>query len=383
MNLDGDTLLVFDVATRSCYALIFFVTWLRSRRETYLRDWCLGDASIAAGGVLVFATGRYDANHDPATGFLLGSLIALGFVLKWIGVRRFDGRPVRPWLAAVATFSPGAAFVVVPLVTRPEYAVAAMFAGSTLGTALLAFELLSSRAQLRLPSRYFASVSALAYLASLVVSTVLSLQGNSTQTAAHSSGVVVLSVDLICGLFLSISLLAMAGERARVQLERLATLDPLTGLLNRRGLTEAAARHVPLHTRGGAPVSVLLADLDGFKRINDRYGHDAGDAILVGFATLARRVVARRTDILARHGGEEFIAVLPATALAEAILLAERLRKATRDEPFSFGEHTLHVTVSIGVAAVEPGDTSIQPAISRADASLYAAKQAGRDRVVA
>ncbi len=163
-------------------------------------------------------------------------------------------------------------------------------------------------------------------------------------------------------------------DRQRAQ-EHLARTDPLTGLTNRRGFTEAAEREVSRASRTGAPLSVVLFDIDRFKRINDEHGHHAGDRVLQHVARCLAET-ARCTDVVARWGGEELIALLPDTDVRGARRFAERIRAAVAAVP----DDLPWVTVSAGIAQ-RGGSEIIDDAIARADARLYEAKAAGRDTV--
>ena len=164
----------------------------------------------------------------------------------------------------------------------------------------------------------------------------------------------------------------------------LAVTDPLTGLHNRRYMSGQLSALVKRATRGGEPVSCLLVDIDHFKRINDSFGHDMGDEVLKEFAVrLATNV--RAIDLACRFGGEEFVVIMPDTALDDAHRIAERLRLHVAGSPFRVGglEDPLNVTISIGVATtIDPEDTP-DTLLKRADEAVYAAKAAGRNQVVA
>ncbi|MRV73744.1 diguanylate cyclase [Duganella sp. FT92W] len=155
-----------------------------------------------------------------------------------------------------------------------------------------------------------------------------------------------------------------------------AYTDQLTGALNRQGLREALMRRLDGAGQGDGPMAVVFMDLDHFKQINDRHGHDAGDDVLRRFAAVIRHEV-RASDKLVRWGGEEFLLVCPDTSRDQAALMAEKLRAAMAAQAWP---HGLHVTCSFGVAALEP-EEDIGPAIARADSALYAAKSNGRNRV--
>ncbi|WP_235207453.1 diguanylate cyclase [Halomonas salina] len=173
------------------------------------------------------------------------------------------------------------------------------------------------------------------------------------------------------------------------RLEEQAMTDPLTGLGNRRYLMEQAALEMARARRGGMPLSLVAIDLDHFKRINDVHGHDVGDRVLQAFAETVREQL-REGDVLCRMGGEEFVALLCDTDAEQAMVVAERLRRtvaetpvwtSTRIDDASSGASWLSYSASLGVARIDPAEASLTPAIKRADQALYAAKQAGRDRV--
>ncbi len=171
------------------------------------------------------------------------------------------------------------------------------------------------------------------------------------------------------------------------QVGKAASRDYLTKAYNRRYIMDALAREKSRADRTRSPFCVLIVDLDHFKTINDRYGHLAGDRVLVAFAertvgALRGMDIADRSGItgtFGRYGGEEFIVILPATDLAGARHCAERLRDVTASQPFGEG---FDVTLSAGVAEYRPGE-SVEDVLRRADHALYDAKRAGRDRVVA
>ena len=190
----------------------------------------------------------------------------------------------------------------------------------------------------------------------------------------------VIEADGLAGSFVAV-IRDVTDEHRRTQLLLDETVtDPLTGLYNRRGLEQ----HVEaLLTRpAGAPLtqSWVMLDLDFFKKVNDTHGHDAGDTLLRSVAQTLRNT-ARKGDILARTGGEEFVLLLPDCAAPAAMNLAERLRLCVASLGVTINGCSVRITVSLGVAQQAPGETWIA-ALARADAALYLAKQEGRDRVM-
>lgn len=166
------------------------------------------------------------------------------------------------------------------------------------------------------------------------------------------------------------------------RLHRLAETDPLTGALNRRAFFEAALRSEEPYRERGVPAAVLMLDVDHFKSVNDRFGHDAGDAVLRSLVTASCKEI-RSIDSFARYGGEEFILLLPGSDVAGATRVAERIRANVAAMEVEVVGTDVHVTVSIGVAALAEAHADIASTITAADGAMYAAKRHGRNRVVA
>src|SRR5579859_3485407 len=192
------------------------------------------------------------------------------------------------------------------------------------------------------------------------------------------SGLLVLSILLLRWLPEAI------GERRDAEahaahLIRMATIDGMTGLYNRSHFLIQAEIEFERAGRYGRPLSLLLLDIDKFKSINDRYGHDTGDRVIVEIADIMRHM-ARDADMTGRLGGEEFVILLPETSLVDAAVLAERLRSGIAAAPIHSTELDLRLTVSIGVAAAA-GNASFAAMMKQADLALYEAKEKGRDQV--
>lgn len=194
--------------------------------------------------------------------------------------------------------------------------------------------------------------------------------------------VAISSIDDPAGKLFTMVLRDISERKAtEEELRRLATTDSLTGTANRRQFMETAEKELARLRRYGRAVSVLMLDVDHFKSINDNHGHAAGDQVLVGLADVCRDCL-RECDIIGRLGGEEFAIVLPETDEAVAMEVAERLRHRLSEMRIQSRGGDIRFTVSVGVAAALSADISIEAALSRADHALYAAKRAGRDRVI-
>ena len=176
------------------------------------------------------------------------------------------------------------------------------------------------------------------------------------------------------------SIVWLVLRRLTDELRNLAAHDPMTQLLNRRGLTDALQLY--FNSRKAEPAYALMVDVDHFKRINDSYGHQAGDTVLCHVAQVLRNTV-RRSDLTGRMGGEEFVAICLDSDMEGVMLLAERLRAAMESHamPMAGGGKMLHCTVTVGVSHQFTGVQGLEAAIQQADAALYRGKAAGRNRV--
>jgi diguanylate cyclase (GGDEF)-like protein len=170
-------------------------------------------------------------------------------------------------------------------------------------------------------------------------------------------------------------------RQSQQELEQLATTDALTKLANRKQIMTSLETHVEYFRRYGTEFSLLMIDIDHFKRINDSHGHLAGDAVLVQLAQIFRDVL-RSIDIAGRYGGEEFLIILGQTDLRKAVVTAERIRQAVEQHLFIHQDIRLHATISTGVAGITQADDTDNTLIGRADSALYEAKATGRNRVV-
>ncbi len=166
------------------------------------------------------------------------------------------------------------------------------------------------------------------------------------------------------------------------ELEKLATTDSLTGIHNRRYFYGLGLKEFDKAKRNNLDLSILMMDIDNFKKINDTYGHDAGDAVLKSLATKCASIV-RSFDLFARFGGEEFIMLLPNTSLGDCLLSAERIRSILSSEKVVINEKEgISFTVSVGISSISTADASLEEIIKRADQGLYLAKNKSKNTVV-
>lgn len=176
--------------------------------------------------------------------------------------------------------------------------------------------------------------------------------------------------------------MALANLKLRESLRNQSVRDPLTGLFNRRYMEESLERELRRFSRSQRPVGVIMLDLDHFKRFNDTFGHDAGDALLRELGHLLQ-TRTRKEDMACRYGGEEFVIVLSGASLEIAQERAEQLREKVKTLKVELRGHSLGaMTVSLGVAVAPHHGSTIAEILRAADLALYEAKKAGRDRVV-
>ncbi len=230
--------------------------------------------------------------------------------------------------------------------------------------------------------RYFSSLAVLGVLTPVIILFVYI--GNRTSLLIALTGLIFLVSALRATRILSHNLhysymLTHALSRAKEEAERLASIDMLTGLNNRRAFTEQANVQVEYCKRYEHPVAALVLDADHFKKINDSRGHAAGDIALQNLARTLQKIT-RSSDIIGRIGGEEFAVLLSNTEEKEALLVAEKLRKWIADHPVNINDDYFSITVSIGVATDH--DYNLEKLLNRADEAMYQAKQSGRNRVM-
>jgi diguanylate cyclase (GGDEF)-like protein len=377
MSLDTSTL--YLVATMVA-AMLGGMLLLFGRQENIpaLKWW--GTAYLlGAGSVALWTLG------GPMFGEMFSlALNAVGFIacgLVWNASRVFHGRKPNlaglplgalAWVAAVLSLPPDAAELRMTL----GAGIVAVYA------ALTATELWSDRRR-TMQRRWPAIVVPLMHGFALMLPILL---GDFLHHENHAFGtsiwVTVFAVELVLYAVGTVFVIFMlVSERTVTAHKTAASMDPLTGMFNRRGFAEATSRVIEREAKAGRPVTVLIFDIDHFKSINDRFGHPAGDEILKLFSAVVVNAL-RITDLSGRIGGEEFAALLPCS-LEEGVLAAERVREAFEasgivDEVAG----PVDTTVSIGVAG-GPAGTELEVLLAAADTALYQAKRSGRNRVEA
>jgi diguanylate cyclase (GGDEF)-like protein len=374
MSLDTSTLyLVASMVAAMLGAMLLFFG--KQENIPALKWWgtayLLGAVSVALWTLASGSLGEMLSLALNAVGF-----VACGMV--WNASRVFHGRkPNLPGLVLGAL-----AWIAAVLSMPPEASAMRMTIGAgivALYAALTAAELWSERRK-SLQRRWPAIVVPVMHGFVLMLPILLGdLFHPHDDKFSGSIWVTVFSIELILYAVGTVFVIFMlVSERTVTAHKKAASMDPLTGILNRRGFAEASARVIEREANAGRPVTVLIFDIDHFKSINDRFGHPAGDEILKLFAALVVNSL-RISDLSGRIGGEEFAALLPCS-LEEGVLAAERVREAFERSGIMAETGPVDTTVSIGVAA-GPAGIELDVLLAAADTALYQAKRGGRNRV--
>ncbi|GIX37286.1 MAG: hypothetical protein KatS3mg127_0525 [Silanimonas sp.] len=320
---------------------------------------------------------------DAVTAMLANLLLLAGMQRLDHAIGLYFARPV-PWRRELALLGAGFAWLLLVLWVAPDYTLRLVGMTVLLAVPLLhAIATLLRRGRRPYPPALRIVVLFLALLvAVLLLRALKQLFGTPVESiVAHDPVQIALHLTAtLAPVATALGFVLMVASRLQAELAEAADTDPLTGLANRRRV-EALARPWVEDPEGA--LSALMIDVDHFKRVNDQYGHDAGDEALVWLGSHLR-VQARASDLVGRLGGEEFVILLPGTRLAEALGLAERLRATVAATPADLGGGIeWPLTISIGVAERLPGDTEVRSLLRRADDAMYEAKRSGRNRVVA
>lgn len=338
--------------------------------------WGLAPLSAAASTVLF---GFPHLLPDALTATVGNSLLMTSAGLYYFGSQRFYGQPStwRRWAGFGLAVT---AVITLFLVVWPDYRLRVLLFCLAVSAVVVAHAWLLWRMGHGFGARFTATVLTLFTLVLLArgCSTLWLDTPDATRLTPSPMQMLYLVANSFTVLFVSLGHVLMASERVRQEFQHLATHDSLTGALTRRATLLALGHEAERWQRYGQPFAVLMLDIDHFKHVNDTYGHQAGDRVLMEVVTLASQSL-RATDHLGRHGGEEFLAVLPETRLAAAIQVAERIRHAV-DARAGTPERP-SCSVSVGVAAMADGET-VEGLLARVDAALYRAKAAGRNRVI-
>ena len=376
MSLDTSTL--YFIATMIAAMLgVMLLVFGKNENIPALKWWgtayLLGAASVALWSLASNMLGEAVSLALNAVGF-----VACGMV--WNASRVFHGRKPNllglvlgaiAWIAVVMTLPPAASMMRMTI----GAGIVAVYA------ALTATELWTERRralQRRWPTMMVPVMHGFVLMLPILLGNLLHPHdvrfAGSIWVTGFSVELVLYAVGTVFVIFM------MVSERAVIAHKNAASMDPLTGMFNRRGFSEISSRLIEREANAGRPMTAMIFDIDHFKSINDRFGHPAGDEVLKLFATVVVNTL-RISDLSGRIGGEEFAALLPCP-LEEGVVAAERVREAFANSGIVVEDGPVDTTVSIGVAG-GPAGTELEVLLAAADTALYQAKRSGRNRVEA
>jgi diguanylate cyclase (GGDEF)-like protein len=379
MGIDVNTLFLITIYVEAMLGLLLLCAWIQNSNIRAVAWWGCAHLLRAASVVLF---GMYGSVPDVISIDVANALLFVAFAVMWSGARVFDGRPPRLvyllggavlWLAAcrVPVFAGS--------IEARVLLSSAIITGYTWATA---YEFWHGRSE-PLVSRWPAIFMLSAHGSLFLLRTPLAqaLPWSPTSQVFDSVWMTVLSFEaLLFTIAIAFIMLAMAKERTELRHKTAALIDPLTGLANRRAFLEEA---MGLGGRQGAarrPIAVLIADLDRFKSINDRFGHGVGDQVLRVFAEVASAKLGP-CDLIGRLGGEEFSIVLYDAGRDKALATAERIRLSFETAAAEVSGRPVGGTVSMGMVVAENGLADLPALLVQADEALYCAKERGRNRI--
>ncbi|RFF30461.1 GGDEF domain-containing protein [Wenzhouxiangella sediminis] len=383
-SLDAYTLAVTSALAALFMAITMGGIFLAGNREHAIADWALAGVLFCLGHMLgnlaMAGTVVIDLRTTIALGntsiFLAYGLILVG-IQEHLGHRRSGAMILAMALAILAAglFWPG----MYANTSSRVGLLATVYMGLAIACTFMLW-----RAEDRMLAGYRKAVALVilgnAVLLSLRAVYIALGRGESAEPGGVNVMVPAFLSSMVFYMALNVALALLLFRRKEAHLRHMARHDALTGLLNRYSLEEYAAREMARVDRSDHQLSVVLLDLDNFKRINDEHGHAAGDRVLVEAADRVREMI-REGDIAFRVGGEEFLVLLPGADGREAARIADRLRRSLADGPFRYRSTEIRVSTSVGVVAYDPVHDNWESLQRRADQALYRAKDGGRNRV--
>lgn len=380
--MDYRTLFIFDAVSLTCYATAITVIALRNRKMTGLTWFAVSVLLQLALTVMQAMRGIWPATVTvllPMT-FSGLSFFAMYMGFHWTLIRK----PLRTMTGPVLLYMALTGYAGLELLHTPfDYALgmAPVFVCAGLSAGLL---LRYGKGTFKAVSRVTAGVLFVTMALTIyrAVVTVGNYGYDAAQRGIHDTRLLLtmLGLMVLSGIMVLMYLWFFVAERW-ADLALTARLDPLTGILNRRAVDDGAGREISRARRTGAPLALLVLDIDHFKRVNDVYGHRGGDEALLSFVS-SLQTGLRQIDLLGRIGGEEFVMFLPDTTANDAARVAERLRATVEASTVSFEGREIKLTMTTGVTQLLPDEDSWESMLTRADEALYKGKQEGRNRVI-
>lgn len=385
MSLDVRTIMLVLAALTLMFSGLLALAGKHSSNIKGVGHWALASLLTASGFGFSYSFSTTSPSQHPWPVILASVLIASGLCLQYCGLQRFKDKPINWRFAAIAVSAvllSGIWFTGIhnDVMNR---AIANSIIFAIIFAACARELLIPAESPLRiaywLTGIGFGAFSVLALARAVIL----------WQSSAESYGLFQ-NIPINPLTFLGVCLLQfttmfgfvlMLDYRLVGELNKLASLDSLTGAFNRRRLEEEASRLQARCIRTGDPMTVVMIDVDHFKKVNDRYGHQVGDDVLRHVAKTIGAAI-REDDYFARYGGEEFCILLPSTTEDVAYVIGERLRQLNADNAFLCNGHRLQSTISIGIADSADVGADFKLLVQAADKALYQAKQSGRNFVM-
>jgi diguanylate cyclase (GGDEF)-like protein len=383
MHLDVLTLIAIGSFVTAISALLLLGAWSQIRATGALLWWSMASLVYSI-GIAILAAGVIRA--DPAASAIGAGISSISPALVWAGARSFNGRRQMWPLLFVGVAVWGLSSVVAPPTGSEHPAAVPTIAGLAAWIVYLAaaaVELLRDRGE-RLAARYplvaFMGLHAAIFLAG-IFDTLTGAMPDRFELPAFSSLFSFIHFEtVIYAICTSVFMVVLCKERSERSHINAARRDSLTGIANRGAVLDAGERLLVRCRTDGKSLSLIMLDLDHFKRVNDSHGHAAGDQVLRAFTQTAQSIL-RPNDLFGRYGGEEFLVILPGATIEAAYVIAERIRAGFAAVSTDVGSTTVKCTVSAGIASANTSEATLDDVIRAADACLYRAKEQGRNRV--
>jgi diguanylate cyclase (GGDEF)-like protein len=374
--VDLPTLCAVTVFITLTGGLLLLFAWLQNRSEPALALWGLGYLIGSAGAALLALAAAIPHVWSVGVG---NALICAAYGVLWGGARAFEGRRISVSLIAAGAVAWMAAyqFNFVPSVRGHVIVVSAIVSAYALLAASEVWYARDRELISRWPTLALLIMHSGFLLARIPIASALTLA--LADGEAHRTGYFIMAFEALFAAYgLAFLRMSMAKERVELEQRKASLTDSLTGIGNRRAFFDLGGQLLDYALTDRRPAALLLFDLDRFKEVNDTAGHQAGDCVLKSFSDLVAAAL-RPTDLFARLGGEEFACLLTDASMAQALQVAERVRREF--EAMRFPEFPAQATVSIGVAMASDTGRTLSALLARADRALYRAKAEGRNRV--
>ncbi|MBU0827126.1 MAG: GGDEF domain-containing protein [Gammaproteobacteria bacterium] len=379
--MHSPTLLTLAAILTALITSVLYAVWFFNKTIPGLRLWML---SFLFGSVFSVSLLARDWVPEVFAVMISQAAISMAAYFCLLASRNYMGRQPVSHVLGVVGIGVLISLSVYFTVVQPHLGMRFLLAGLGSGICFLLTAFTLAKGELRrVPARYLLAMVAGLHGTFLLLRPVffkLALPANASgQMDVNLVSQFVVLEAILAVVLLGFGALILANEFITSELRHLAEVDPLTNVFNRRAFLTLLDKAISSAERTQTAVPVLVMDLDHFKKVNDTWGHRAGDDVLRHFVVLANRCL-RNEDVLGRLGGEEFAIFLPNAGGAGAIAVAERLRALIEAHPLVTDQRPIHLTVSVGVTLCAHGDTA-DAALQRADEAMYLAKERGRNRV--